>query len=103
MHLYNQLCRCSYSKEIFGLGAYVDLGATIIIISNEEMNDILKTAKSLEDSNIFNKSITITIENETKKERGGFLGMLLHSLSATLLRNILDKLTGVIRACWQKN
>ena len=37
------------------------------------MNDILKTAKSLEDSNIFNKSITITIENETKKERGGFL------------------------------
>ena len=56
------------------------------------MNDILKAAKSLEDSNIFNKGITITIGNETKKERGGSLGMLLHSLS------ILDKITGVIRA-----
>ena len=97
VHLYNQLCRCSYSKEIFGLGVYVDLGSTIIIISNEKMNDILKAAKSLEDSNIFNKGITITIGNETKKERGGSLGMLLHSLS------ILDKITGVIRAYWQKN
>ena len=56
------------------------------------MNDILKAAKSLEDSNIFNKGITITIGNETKRERGGSLGMLLHSLS------ILDKITGVIRA-----
>ena len=52
-------------------------GTTIFIISNEEMNDIIKTIEALEDSYILLKGITKIIENETKKQKGEFLGMLL--------------------------
>ena len=52
--------------------------------SNEEMNDIMKIIQTLEDSNILLKGITKAIENETKKQKGGYLGMLLGSLEASL-------------------
>ena len=52
-------------------------GTTTLIISNEEMNDIMKIVQALEDSNILLKGITKTIENETKEQKGGYLGMLL--------------------------
>ena len=42
------------------------------MISNEEMNDIMKIVQALEDSNTLLKGITITIENETKEQKGGF-------------------------------
>ena len=51
-------------------------GTTTIIISNNEMNDILKVVQALEDSSILLKGVTKTIENETKEQKGGFLGML---------------------------
>ena len=45
-----------------------------LIISNEEMNDMMKIVKVLEDSCILSKGVTKTIENETKEQkRGGFL------------------------------
>ena len=53
---------CS-QKEIHGSGT------AFLIISNEEMNDIIKTAQALEDSNVLLKEINATIENETKKEK----------------------------------
>ena len=40
-----------------------------LIISNEEMNDIMKIVQTLEDSNISLKGITKTIEKETKKKK----------------------------------
>ena len=40
-----------------------------LIISNEEMNDIMKILQTLEDSNISLKGITKTIEKETKKKK----------------------------------
>ena len=42
------------------------------VISNEEMNDIMKIVQALEDSNILLKDVTKTIKNETKKLNGGF-------------------------------
>ena len=48
-----------------------------LIISNEEINDTLKTVQALEDSYILLKGITKIIENETKEQKGRFLGMLL--------------------------
>ena len=48
-------------------------GTTTLIISNEEMNDIMKIVQALEDSNILLKGITKTIKNETKEQKGGFL------------------------------
>ena len=53
------------------------------------MNDIMKIAQALEDSNILLKEVTKTIKNETKEEKGGFFSMLLGTLGASLLGNIL--------------
>ena len=65
-------------------------GTTTLIISNEEMNDIMKIVQVLEDSSILLKGITKTIENETKEQKGGFLSMLLGTLGASLLGNLLS-------------
>ena len=51
-----------------------------LIISNEEMNNIIKIVQTLEDSNILLKGVTKTIENETKEQKAGFLSMLLGTL-----------------------
>ena len=59
-------------------------GTTTLIISNEEMNDIMKIVQPLEDSNILLKGVTKTIEDETKKQKGGFLSMLLGTLGTLL-------------------
>ena len=55
------------------------------------MNDIMKIAKALEDSNILLKGVTKTIKNETKEQKGGFLSMLLGTLGASLLGDLLTK------------
>ena len=60
-------------------------GTTTLIISNKEMNDIMKIVQALEDSNILLKGVTKTIKNETKEQKGGFLSMLLGKLGASLL------------------
>ena len=73
-------------------------GTTTLIISNDEINDILKTVKSLEDSGVILKGVSETIQHETKEQRGGFLSMLLGTLGASLLGNLLTGGKGVIRA-----
>ena len=65
------------------------------------MGDILKIVKSLEDSGILLKGVSETIQHEIKEQRGGFLSMLLGTLGASLLGDILSKGLsgkGVIRA-----
>ena len=62
---------------------------TTLIISNEELNDKMKIAQALEDSNILLKGDTETIKSETKEQKGGFLSMLLGTLGASLLGNLL--------------
>ena len=59
-----------------------------LIISNEEINDIMKIVQDLEDSNILLKGVTKTIKNETKEQKRGFLSMLLGTLGASLLGNL---------------
>ena len=61
------------------------------------MNDIMKIVQALEDSNILLKGVTKTIKNETKEQKGGFLSMLLGSLGASLLGNLLAW-KGIVRA-----
>ena len=55
------------------------------------MGDILKIVKSLEDSGVLLKGVSETIQNEAKKQRGGFLSMLLGTLGASLLGDLLSK------------
>ena len=64
-------------------------GNTTLIISNNEMEDIIKIVKSLEDSGLLLKGVSETIQNEAKEQKGGFLSMLLGTLGASLLGNIL--------------
>ena len=72
-------------------------GNTTLIIPNEEMNDIKKIIQALEDSDILLKGVTKTIKNETKEQKGGFLSMLLGTLGASLLGNLLTG-KGILRA-----
>ena len=72
-------------------------GTTILTISNEEMNDIMKIVQALEYSNILLKGVTKTIKNETKEQKLGFLSMLLRILGASLLGNLLAG-KGIVRA-----
>ena len=61
------------------------------------MNDIIKIVKSLEDSVLLIKGVSKTITNEAKKQKDRFLSMLLGSLGASLLPNLLTG-KGKIRA-----
>ena len=66
-----------------------------------KIRDILKIVKSLEDSGILLKGVSETIQHETEEQRGGFLSMLLGTLGASLLGDVLSKSLsrkGVIRA-----
>ena len=58
-------------KKNFGLGT------TALIISNEETNDIVQIVKSLGDFGLLINSVSETIINEVKEQKGGFLSMLL--------------------------
>ena len=72
-------------------------GTTTLIISNEKINYIMKIVQSLEDSNILLKEVTKTIKNKTKEQKRGFLSMLLGTLGASLLGNLLTE-KGIVRA-----
>ena len=62
------------------------------------MNDIIKIVKSLEDSGVILKGVSQAIQHGAKEQRGGFLSMLLGTLGASLLGNLLTGGKGVIRA-----
>ena len=62
---------------------------TTLITSNNEIEDIIKIVKSLEDSGLLLKGVTETIQNEVKEQKGGFLSMLLCTFGTNLLGNIL--------------
>ena len=71
-------------KKILGSGHN-----TILIISNDEMEDIIKIVKALGDSGLLLEGVSEAIKNEAKEQRGGFLCMLLGTLGAGLLGNML--------------
>ena len=77
------------------------------MISNDGINDIIKIVKSLQDSGLLLKGVTETVKNEVKERKGGlFLSMLIGTLGASLLGNLLTaretyragKGKGVLRA-----
>ena len=81
----------STQKKIHGWGVK-------LIIEQEDMNDIIKIIEALENSGILLKGVAKTIENETKEQRGGFLSMLLGTLGASLLGNLLTGGKRMMRA-----
>ena len=82
--------KCTYTS-IYGSGT------TALIISNEEMDNLMKIVKSLEESGLVVKGVSETIKNERKEQKGEFLQMLLGTLADSLLGSALTG-RGVIRA-----
>ena len=80
----------SIQKKIHGSGIK-------LIIEEEDMKDIMKIIEALENSGILLKGVSKTIENGTKEQRGGFLSILLGTLGASLLGNLLTG-KGIMRA-----
>ena len=81
----------SIQKKIHGSGVK-------LMIEKEDMNDIMKIIKALEDSGILLKGVSKTIKDETKEQKGAFLSMLLGTLGASLLGNLLTGGKGMMRA-----
>ena len=81
----------SIQKKIRGSGVK-------LIIEQKDMNNIMKIIEALENSGILLKGVSKTIKNETKEQRGGFLSMLLGTLGASLLGNLLTGGKGIVRA-----
>ena len=61
------------------------------------MEEIIKIVQSLEDSGLFLKGITETVQNEVKEQKGGLLSVLLGTLDPSLLGNLLTG-KGIYRA-----
>ena len=72
-------------KNIYCSGPLLDLA----LHTNEEIKDIMKIVKSLEQSGLLIKGISETIKNEAKEQKGGLLSILLGTLGASLLGNLL--------------
>ena len=81
----------SIQKKIHGSGVK-------LIIEQNDKKDIMKIIEELENSVILLKGVTKAIENETKEQRGGFLSMLLGTLGASFLGNLLTGGKGIMRA-----
>ena len=92
-----------------GLPLTKNLVKTTVIISNDEMGDIIKIVKSLEDSGLLVEGVPETVENEVKEQKGGFLSMLLGTIGASWLGNLLTSRginragEGVLRAGYGNN
>ena len=71
-------------------------GTTTLMISKEEMNDIMKIFQALYDSNILLKGVTKRIKNESHEVKGGILSLLLGNLTSSLLRSILSSGKGIV-------
>ena len=89
-----------FIKKIFGSRTRPsDLGKWMtLIISNEEMNDIIKMIKSLEKSGLLIKGVSGAIKNKANGQKGGLLSLLLGTLGTSLLVNPLTISKSTIRA-----
>ena len=81
-------------KKILGYGrchssCSASCNTKVLMISKDEINDTIEIVKSLEDSDLLLKGVTETVQNEVTEQKQGFLTMLLGTLGATLLGNIL--------------
>ena len=71
-------------KKTLGSG-----GHTTLIISNKDIEDLIKIVKSLEDFVLLLKGVTESAQNEVKEKKGGSLSTWLDTLGASLLGSLL--------------
>ena len=71
-------------KKILGSG-----NKATPIISNNDMDDLIKIVKSFQDSGLLLKGVTESVQNEIKEQKGRFLRMLLGTSGTSLLGNLI--------------
>ena len=76
-------------KTILGSGNPSSSHNTVLITSNGEIGGVIKILKSLEDSGLLLKGVSEAVQNEVKEQKGEFLSILLSTLRASLLGNLL--------------
>ena len=79
-----------FDRKISGKGAVRAGKGFTLLISHENMNDIIKIIKSLEDSGVLIDRVAETIKDEIKRQEGGFLGVLLAPLVASLVQPVIS-------------
>ena len=85
-----------FDRKISGKGAARARKRFILFISNEDINDIIKTIKPLKDSTVLIGGVTETVKDVIKKQEGGFLGALLAPLAASLVQPVIYSVVKVI-------
>ena len=66
-------------------------GVTALVISNKEIENVIKIVKSLEESGLLIKGVSETIKNKVKEQKGGFIGILLGILAASSLKYLEEE------------
>ena len=79
-----------FERKISGKGAVRAGKGFTLFISNEDMNDIIKIIKSLEDSGVLIDGVTETVKHEIKNQEGGFLGALLAPLAFSIVEPVVS-------------
>ena len=78
-----------FERKVIGKGAVRAEKGLALFISNEDMNDIIKIKKSLEDSGVLIDGVTEIIKHKIKKQERGFLGALLAPLAASIVQPVI--------------
>ena len=81
--------RNKFERKISGKGAVRAWKGFTLFILNEDINDIIKIIKSLEDLDVLIGGVTKTVKHEIKKQEGGYLGALLAPLAASLVEPVI--------------
>ena len=61
-----------------------------LVISNEDMDDIIRIIEPLKNSDVFFSGVSETVKHKIKRQEGGSLGLLLGTLGDSTLGNILN-------------
>ena len=74
-----------FERRISGQGAVRAGKRFTLFISNEDMDDIIKTVESLENSGLLNDGTSKTVKHEIKRQEGGFHGAMMAPMTASLI------------------
>ena len=66
-------------------------GNTTLIISNKDMEDLIKIVKSLEDSGLLLKRVAESVQNELKEQKGGFLSVIRNTWCKFIRKSLSRK------------
>ena len=81
-----------FERKISGKGAFRAEKGFTLFISNEDMNDITKIIKLLEDLGVLIDGVTETVKDKIEKREGGFLGALLAPSAASLVQPVISSI-----------